>query len=1479
MRRLGYLLGILAVAAMAFAPNVAMAAPAVYPNGPDGGDGNLDGVGGFFAAGRQLDFDFWFSVLDVVLPNILPTWNSGATPVWTLVTHQTAATFGDRDNDGNTIHDDDHFDLLAAVYNGTGSVVAGIPLANQNNVRNNYNTNRTVLQARELTIKNVRLRAAIVVDIRRDVTTGGTINIPIVGDVDIPSLWTVNEDNANGDKGILSSANPMLEQAFIQVIPAYMTVAENQASTVRVHVASLLRQFITEFLATSLEGLLAGIGDVTSFTIFPNGDIEVYVNASGISARVNVYAADIVNAITDYANQFNCTNFTCGSVIAAANNLNGAGNTNVASWNAAGGATKNRQTFMTNEGIVGPPLQIVPMPVDFPGELGQPIVLGASYGFAGGDGSGRTYDWEDIDPITYENPAPLGGTVNGKTYNIATGAPANAGYYGVAVSDNTWDRTSRSLQLTVTDFPPRVSSVTVNSGTQVDVTFTEAMGTGVGSPSNYTLTGSGKGSLGSNPASVALVSGNTYRLTWAAGEMFNGGNITITVNSAVQSASAQTMGSPNSGTCNGCGVGTPPTVSSITSNNPGPTKVTALTYTVTFSENVSGVSFGKFSLNLTGSATGTLGAVSGGPISYSVQVTGVGGTGNVRLDLSNAAGIVDAAGNPLAATFQGQPSIIDNTPPPVPGTPDLVSLSDSGTSNSDDITKIQTPSLTGTGELNSIIELSSNLQGAIGTTTVASGTTWTLASTSTLVEGVHIITATAKDVVGNISAPSPPLTVTIDITPPPVPGLPNLATASDSGFSNSDDITNVTVPTLEGTRVSGVIVEVESSADGIIGSDTAGGTAYAVVAGAALTANTDHNFRARGIDIAGNISAFSPGLVVKIDTAAPTVASQNPPAGATIAVLPNVGVTFNEAVVNVAGGDLTVNVSPATTVGGSGVGPYSFTGYTIPADALGIPIAIAAGATTDLAGNPFAGSSWTIDKDATAPSISWSAVGVVGGGVTNTDVTLTATFSEPVINFIPGDVVVAGATLSGFSGSGDTYSFLLTAPGGDSNVTVNVPAGVATAVAAPAGRVNAVAPTFSYTSDKTPPVVLSSTPTTPGPTNSSTVTFIVTFDGPVTGFDNAADVTVQNFGTASTGVSIAPVSTSVYSVEVTGVSGSGLMKLRINAGAAQDAAGNVNAIFTPAPGVQIDTVPPVVTVDPKVTNDNTPSLTGTVDDPSASVTVTVNGQNRTTIVTIVGLNAIWTLPDNLLLPLPDGTFDVTATATDFVGNVASDLTTNELTIDATPPVISLLGDPFVAISCGDGYTDPTFTASDNVDGVLTGSVVVTNDPKLPLATPAGNIPVNTSPDTYVTTYTVTDAVGNVTVELRTITVADDCPLAVTATPPFNFERDGGDSVTFSIQASGAIGTLTYQWFHAPSAKAGEVAVPGANSDTLTLTDLTNNDEGNYYCQVADEVTAVQSPTFSLVVFVQSPAVSLLGLGLAASFMAVAGGAAVRRRKR
>ncbi|MGB3801713.1 MAG: DUF5011 domain-containing protein, partial [Lewinella sp.] len=80
--------------------------------------------------------------------------------------------------------------------------------------------------------------------------------------------------------------------------------------------------------------------------------------------------------------------------------------------------------------------------------------------------------------------------------------------------------------------------------------------------------------------------------------------------------------------------------------------------------------------------------------------------------------------------------------------------------------------------------------------------------------------------------------------------------------------------------------------------------------------------------------------------------------------------------------------------------------------------------------------------------------------------------------------------------------------------------------------------------------------------------------------------------------------------------------------------------------------------------------------------------------------------------------------------------------DITPPVIALQGANPLNLTVGDSYVDPGATASDNVDGDLSGSIVVGGDFVNTLV--AG---------TYAVTYNVTDAAGNAASEVvRTVIV-------------------------------------------------------------------------------------------------------------------------------
>jgi hypothetical protein len=116
------------------------------------------------------------------------------------------------------------------------------------------------------------------------------------------------------------------------------------------------------------------------------------------------------------------------------------------------------------------------------------------------------------------------------------------------------------------------------------------------------------------------------------------------------------------------------------------------------------------------------------------------------------------------------------------------------------------------------------------------------------------------------STTSAAVTVTIDHTAPAAPSVPNLTSASDTGWSTTDNLTNDTTPTFTGTAEAGSTVTLYDGAS-MVGTTTASGGNYTVTA-TTLSSGT-HLITATATDAAGNTSTPSAGLSVVIDTVAP----------------------------------------------------------------------------------------------------------------------------------------------------------------------------------------------------------------------------------------------------------------------------------------------------------------------------------------------------------------------------------------------------------------------------------------------------------------------------------------------------------------------------------------------------------------------------------------------------------------------------------
>ena len=104
--------------------------------------------------------------------------------------------------------------------------------------------------------------------------------------------------------------------------------------------------------------------------------------------------------------------------------------------------------------------------------------------------------------------------------------------------------------------------------------------------------------------------------------------------------------------------------------------------------------------------------------------------------------------------------------------------------------------------------------------------------------------------------------------------------------------------------------------------------------------------------------------------------------------------------------------------------------------------------------------------------------------------------------------------------------------------------------------------------------------------------------------------------------------------------------------------------------------------------------------------------------------------------------------------------------DTTAPVITLTGAATINLSVGDSYTEQGATATDNIDGNLTSSIVTSGS-------------VNTAAvGTFTINYNVSDAAGNAATQVsRTVNVSDNTAPVITLNGAATVNLNVGDSYT------------------------------------------------------------------------------------------------------
>ena len=850
-----------------------------------------------------------------------------------------------------------------------------------------------------------------------------------------------------------------------------------------------------------------------------------------------------------------------------------------------------------------------------------------------------------------------------------------------------------------------------------------------------------------------------------------------------------------------------------------PTNASPILFTVEFSDllTTGPIVFEADDIDLSDSTVGGTPVVSdvsmpnvSEPKIWEVQVTGMSGVGDVIAKV-NAGAVVDTAGNQsLASTSTDNIVTFDDDDPGVTITP-----------------KAGQPDPTSVSPIEFTVQFDEAVTGFAGNDISFAGSTagGTLAANVTggpmiydvVVSGMttsgNVTTSVNSDAAfdaagnGNTAAPGSATVAwvqVVDTTDPTVTIAKKSGQADPTGTAPIEFTVTFSEP-VSGF-VDGEVSFTGSTAGGSLASDVTGGPSVYNVAVTGMTTpgNVVASINAGvAMDAAANPNEASPGsATVAWDATAPTVTidqagGQGDPTTGTPILFT---VVFSEPVSDFATGDVTLTGSAGATtaiVSGSSMNyTVAVSGMTVDGT---VTAAINAGVAHDAANNPNTASTSTdntvtfdLDEgDATSPSVTITQGATQDDPTSLSPIVFDVAFSEPVADFATGDVTVAGtagATTGVVTGSGMNYTVSVSGMVSNGTITVSIAAGVAHDAANNPNTASTSADDTVTFDTLAPSVTIDKKAAQADPTNASPILFTVTFSEAVTGFVTG-DVTLG--GTANpTTATVTPVSTSVYDVAVTGMSGPGTVTATVGASEAVDLANNANTAAPAAAQVTFDNVAPTVTINQSGAVDPTtasPIVFDVVFSESvadfATGDVALSGSAGATTAVVSGSGTTYTVSVSGM------THDGTVTAAINAGvahdaatnaNAASTSTDNTVTFDFDEGDITA---PTVTINRAAAQADPstgasilfTVTFSEAVVGFTGSDVVLSGTAGATTASVSGAGP------TYTVTVTGVTQAGTVTASIPAGAAADAANNANTAS------TSADNTVTF-VQPTIAVST-------------------------------------------------------------------------------------------
>jgi glutamine amidotransferase-like uncharacterized protein len=925
-------------------------------------------------------------------------------------------------------------------------------------------------------------------------------------------------------------------------------------------------------------------------------------------------------------------------------------------------------------------------------------------------------------------------------------------------------------QITVDTVAPTVtvtSSVASVGGSQTaTITFTLSEASTNFATGDVAVTG---GSL-----SAISGSGTSYTATFTPTASFTGA-ATVTVNAGVFT---DTAGNPNTAGATSIAVNTVAPTVTVTSN--AASLAVGQIAVITFTLSAASTTFAVDDATATGGAIGNFVQVS--PTVYTAVFTPAASSTTPGSVSVAAASFTDATGNDNLPGGLATPITIDTVAPAVAIASSLSSLGGSQTAT---ITFTLTKSST-TFTATDVVVTGGTLSGFAG-----SGTGYTAIFTpaaSSTADGTITVPAGAfTDAVGNTNTVGTLATpITVDTVAPTVTVTSSVASVSGSQTA----AITFTLSKASTTFTTGDVTVTGGSLSAISGSGTSYTATFTPTASFTGAATVTVN---AGVftDAAGNPNTAG-ATSIAVNTVAPTVTVTSNATTLASGQTAVITFTLSAASSNFVAADIGAGI---TATGGtlSSFNPVSPTVYTAiftPAVSSTAPglISVAANSFTDAAGNDnlAGGLATLISIDTVAPTVTIaSSLASLGGSQTST---ITFTLTKSSSTFTATDVLVTGGTLSGFAGSGVSYSAIFTpAANSTANGTISVPAGAFTDAVGNPNTVGTLASPITVDTVAPTVTVTSSVASVSG---SQTATITFTLSKASTNFA-AGDVTV-------TGGTLSPLSGSGTSYTATftpTASFTGAATVTVNAGVFTDAAGNPNT--SGATSIAVNTVAPTVTV--------TSNAATLASGQTAVITFTLSAASTTFAVgdaTAVGgllssfnsvsptvYTAIFTPTASSTAP---GLISVAASSfADAAGNdnLAGGLAT-PITIDTVAPtVLSIIAAP---TSVGGSQTSTiTFTLSEpstnfaladiNAGGGTIGNFVQAS-PLVYTATftPAANSTANGT--ISVPAGVFTDSVGNTNTASSTTTITVDtvAPTVTVASSVASVSGSQTATITFTL---------------------------------------------------------------------------------------------------